>query len=79
MNGGFHTGGEDEHRMLSEARHGYLLDRLQGRFRALAGVLCRRKGPLRDLRILLGWMTIRRRFRRLHPLEDKSRALWLGV
>lgn len=79
MKGNFHTGGEGEHRMLSAARRGYLLDRLEGRFHALAGVLCRRKGPLRDLRILLGWMRIRRRFGRLHPREEKSRALWLGA
>lgn len=58
-------------------QHQRRVSRLYRRFFALARVLCRREGPLRGIRIALGWMRFRRRLGRLRPGEDKSRALWL--
>lgn len=79
MNGNFHAGGWDEHWKQVGDPHKLRLSRLHRRFRLLAAKLCRRKGPLRGVRIMLGWMKIRRRLGRLKPAEDKSRALWLGT
>jgi hypothetical protein len=59
--------------------HERRVSRLYRRFRVLADLLCRRKGPLRGIRMRLGWRKIRRRFGRMRPGEDKSRALWLGA